>query len=68
MLVFQKFNQTLEGAIMSVPEDVGCKNEKCIKKDECNRQLIYKNKTAREVKSFGGNEEKGCGKFIPREK
>ncbi len=49
---------------MSVPEDVGCKNEECIKKDECKRQLIYKNKTAREVKSFGGNKQKGCGKFI----
>ena len=53
---------------MAVPEDVGCKNEKCIKKDECKRQVIYKNGTAREVKSFGGNEEKGCGKFIPIEK
>ena len=39
-----------------------------IKKDECKRQLIYKNKTAKEVKSFGGNEQKGCGKFIPIER
>ncbi len=51
---------------MSVPENVGCKNEKCIKKDECQRQVIYNNGTAVEVKSFGGNEQKGCGKFIAK--
>ncbi len=51
---------------MSVPEDVGCSNEKCIKREECLRALIYKNKTAREVKSFGGTPQKGCGKFIQR--
>jgi len=53
---------------MSVPEDVGCKNEVCIKRDECKRQEIYRKGTAREVKSFGGNEQKGCGKFIPKDK
>ena len=51
---------------MSVPENVGCSNEKCIKKDECQRQVIYKNGTAVEVKSFGGTEKKGCGKFIAK--
>jgi len=51
---------------MSVPEDVGCKNDSCIKHaNECNRAKIYKENKAREVKSFGGTPEKGCGKFIP---
>ena len=50
---------------MAVSEDVGCKNESCIRSSECKRTLIYKNGTAREVKSFGGNPQKGCGKFIP---
>ena len=51
---------------MKVPEDVGCKNEECVKSPECQRTVIYENGTAREVKSFGGTKEKGCGKFIPR--
>ena len=50
---------------MSVPEDVGCNNEVCIKAKECNRNLIASQGKAREVKTFGGTEEKGCGKFIP---
>jgi len=49
---------------VSVPEDIGCKNSKCIKIDECKRAFIYKNGTAKEIKSFGGTPEKGCGKFI----
>lgn len=48
-----------------VPEDVGCRNEVCIQAKECNRQVIAKNATAREIKSFGGTADKGCGKFIP---
>jgi hypothetical protein len=52
---------------MSVPADVGCSNSECIKSSECQRTVIYENKTAREVRSFGGTPEKGCGKFIPRE-
>jgi hypothetical protein len=47
-----------------VPEDVGCTNDICKEKDNCKRNLIAKNGTAREIKSFGGTEEKGCGKFI----
>jgi hypothetical protein len=47
-----------------VPEDVGCENDICKEKDNCMRNLIAKNGTAREVKTFGGTEEKGCGKFI----
>jgi hypothetical protein len=50
---------------MSVPEDVGCKNLNCIKTKECNRAEIYRKQKAREVKSFGGTPEKGCGKFLP---
>jgi hypothetical protein len=53
---------------MAVPNDVGCSNSKCKEVQNCNRALIYKNNTAREVKSFGGNPSKGCGKFIPIKK
>jgi len=51
----------------NVPKDVGCENSVCIKALECNRNAIAKNKTAREVKTFGGTKEKGCGKFLPKE-
>ena len=51
-----------------VPEDVGCENNICFEKDNCKRNLIAKEKTAREVKTFGGTEEKGCGKFIAIQK
>ena len=50
---------------MAVPEDVGCKNESCLRHRECNRAKIAREGKAREVKSFGGTPEKGCGKFIP---
>jgi len=49
-----------------VPEDVGCSNEKCKEASNCQRTVIWENKTAREVKSFGGTPEKGCGKFLPK--
>jgi len=52
---------------MAVPEDVGCKNDKCIKTKECKRAYIYRKNLAREVKSFGGTPQKGCGKFIALE-
>ena len=49
-----------------VPEDVGCNNTDCIKNEkECNRAKIAREGKAREIKSFGGTAEKGCGKFIP---
>ncbi len=51
-----------------VPEDVGCDNQECIQKDECKRNLIARQKEAREIKTFSGTAEKGCGKFIPLEK
>ncbi len=51
-----------------VPEDVGCNNEECYEKDNCQRNKIAKDGTAREVKTFGGTPEKGCGKFIPLKK
>jgi hypothetical protein len=50
---------------MSVPEDVGCKNSNCVRSPECNRFKIQKENRAREVKTFGGTPEKGCGKFLP---
>ncbi len=49
-----------------VPEDIGCDNEVCIDSPKCERTVIYKDKTARELKTFGGTEKKGCGKFIPK--
>jgi len=51
---------------MAVPEDVGCSNMECVEAQNCHRTVIYENDTAREVKSFGGTAEKGCGKFIPK--
>ena len=50
---------------MAVPEDVGCKNDSCLKALECNRSKIAKEGKAREIKSFGGTPEKGCGKYLP---
>jgi len=47
-----------------VPADVGCLNEECIAKDECKRQTIAKDKTARVIQEFGGSASKKCGKFI----
>lgn len=49
-----------------VPENVGCDNKICIKKDECKRNEIAKNGKAVAIKTFGGTEEKGCGKFIQK--
>jgi len=51
-----------------VPEDVGCDNQECIQKDECKRNQIAREGKAREVKTFSGTAEKGCGKFIPLDK
>ncbi|MCF6201281.1 MAG: hypothetical protein L3J42_04020 [Hydrogenimonas sp.] len=53
-------------AQQQVPEDIGCNNPDCIKQDECKRQVIAKNGTAREIKKFGGTPQKGCGKFIQK--
>jgi len=49
-----------------VPEDVGCDNQDCKEKENCKRNEIVKTGEAREVKTFGGTPEKGCGKFIPK--
>ena len=51
---------------MAQPEDIGCRNEECKETNNCQRTVIYEDKTAREVKSFGGTPEKGCGNFIAR--
>ena len=51
---------------MAVPADVGCSNMECVEATKCERTVIYENGTAREVKSFGGTAQKGCGKFIPK--
>jgi len=49
-----------------VPADVGCLNEECIAKDECKRQVIAKDGTARVIETFGGSAAKKCGKFIQK--
>ncbi len=49
-----------------MPKDVGCENSICVQTEECERQVIYTNGTAREVRKFGGTELKGCGKYIPK--
>jgi len=49
-----------------VPEDVGCNNNKCVESPNCQRAVIFKNKTAREIATFSGTEAKGCGKFLPK--
>ena len=49
-----------------VPENIGCKNEECIAKDECKRQEIVKNNTAVKVEEFGGTKDKKCGKFLQK--
>ena len=51
---------------MPVPADVGCSNMECIEAPKCERTVIYENGSAREVKSFGGSTQKGCGKFIAK--
>jgi len=52
---------------MAVPSDIGCSNSECKESKNCKRTVIYENKTAREVRSFGGTKDKGCGKFIAKE-
>ncbi len=47
-------------------ENIGCENEICKEKDNCKRQEIAKNKTAKEIRTFGGTKEKGCKNFIPK--
>jgi len=49
-----------------VAPNIGCENEECIAKDECNRQVIAKNKTAVKIQTFGGTADKKCGKFIQK--
>ncbi|MCW8821405.1 MAG: hypothetical protein OQK45_04185 [Sulfurovum sp.] len=51
---------------MAVAEDIGCSNIVCIDAPKCERTVICENGTAREIKSFGGTENIGCGKFIPK--
>jgi len=53
---------------MSVPENIGCNNDKCKESENCQRTVIYENGTAIEVKTFGGTPSKGCGKFLPKKK
>jgi len=53
---------------MPVAEDIGCDNSVCLKADDCQRQVIVKEGTAREIKKFGGTPDKGCGKFMEKKK
>jgi len=53
--------------LSNVPKDIGCENTICIEAENCQRQVIYTNGTAKKVKKFGGNAQKGCGKYLPKE-
>ncbi len=49
-----------------LPENIGCENPDCIAKDECKRQVVAKDGSAVEVRSFGGSPEKKCGKYLAK--
>jgi len=49
-----------------VSEDIGCKNDNCIAKDECKRRAIARDGSAKEIKEFSGTADKKCGKFIQK--
>ncbi len=49
-----------------LPENIGCENSECIAKDECKRQVVAKDGSAVEVRTFGGSAEKKCGKFLAK--
>jgi len=53
---------------MAIASDtIGCDNEECFETKNCYRTVTYEDKTALEVKTFGGTPEKGCGNFLPKE-
>jgi len=45
--------------------DKACNNQECMKKDLCARNAAYQNGD-KNFKTFGGNPQKGCGKFIQK--
>ena len=45
--------------------DKACNNQECVKKDQCARNAAYQNGD-KNFKTFGGNAQKGCGKFIQK--
>jgi len=49
-----------------ISSDIGCSNDRCIAKDECNRRAIAIDLSAREVQEFNGSEVKKCGKFLQK--
>lgn len=49
-----------------LPENIGCDNQVCIKREQCKRNAIAKEGKAVQVRTFGGTKEKGCGKFIQK--
>ena len=49
-----------------LPENIGCNNPDCIAKDECKRQIVAKDGSAVEVRTFGGSATKKCGKFLAK--
>jgi hypothetical protein len=62
IIISKKYGDTMA----QVPEDIGCKNLECIAKDDCKRQVIAKDNTARAIEEFGGTASKKCGKFIQK--
>jgi len=51
---------------MSNEKIVACNNDKCIKRNQCQRYKLFK-EGAKEFTTNGGNAQKGCKKFIPIE-
>jgi hypothetical protein len=45
---------------------LACNNDTCMKNEECLRFKLFKD-GADEYKSFSGNPQKGCGKFVKNE-
>jgi hypothetical protein len=45
--------------------DKACNNKICKKRELCARNAAWQNGD-QNVKCFGGNEQKGCGKFIQK--
>ena len=45
--------------------DKACNNKECMKRDLCARNAAYQNGD-QNFKTFGGNAQKGCGKFIQK--
>jgi len=66
LIIIPKKKRGVDMSQAQVPENIGCENPDCIAKDDCKRQVIAKDGTAVEVKTFGGTAQKKCGKFLEK--